>query len=806
MAKRINRHRQKPQGRLLTVLAGGFWLCFHSCLCVADELAPPVAPLPLVAAMESIGSRDLRLSQGLFQLPSKSKAGRLAVRGDTPLFLTASSWQGGANASANPEVSSLSFVPQSPLPSIEQGSALDLSSVASSTADPQLQLSQMMLPARSAGATPRWMTLPDEGTMLRQERVLTMPGAAGVGRPQGLPRGIPLAEGESGEAVEFDPGSRKVDLASAESGQRDFFDFGLGWTVPPVRSGGSVGYSMQKSSSGTASSSTSQGLFASVNASSFIYAPWFATVTGRFGITNLNSSSSSAEGAGESTKSSNIVGGGEVNMFSSSRFPFRAYYDRADSRGSGSIVSNDYINTRYGMRQNYRSEDGADSGNLTFDRSEVAVSNGQKDSVTALSGGYATQTGIFQHNVNGRYSLGERNGSADRVRLLGFNTSHAATIDETLSLNGTVNYSDSDILVSDATSGTFSSRSRYLQLNGFGSWMPEFEEIEDLPLTLNGGIRYNSQMSSFGGASVETQNFGLNLSGLYRFSRNFTASANSALTTLSGGNTPSRVFTLLGSNLNYVGDPLSFGNYSYNWNVGGNGNWQSGSGEVPSSYLLGLQASHSVSRVYSVAESQTVSLNVSQSINEIQSQLVGASTSLSNTFSANYGLAWGEGFSGSLSGMLSDVKTKGYNEQEYTTLGLGFVGMGQLSQQSSANLNLMLNWSDQTNSSLDAYGAPVMANTQHMTMTGSANYNHMRFLGVRGLRYNFLFTADTRLRDDRLYGNTNSEFDRARLSMTNRVDYQVGLLNFRLSMANNDVGGKKNALLFFQVTRQIGTY
>jgi hypothetical protein len=42
--------------------------------------------------------------------------------------------------------------------------------------------------------------------------------------------------------------------------------------------------------------------------------------------------------------------------------------------------------------------------------------------------------------------------------------------------------------------------------------------------------------------------------------------------------------------------------------------------------------------------------------------------------------------------------------------------------------------------------------------------------------------------------------------MTNRLEQRIGLLDFRLSMINNDVGGKKNALLFLQVTRQIGTY
>jgi hypothetical protein len=118
----------------------------------------------------------------------------------------------------------------------------------------------------------------------------------------------------------------------------------------------------------------------------------------------------------------------------------------------------------------------------------------------------------------------------------------------------------------------------------------------------------------------------------------------------------------------------------------------------------------------------------------------------------------------------------------------------------------MFNWSDQSNKTMDSFGVEQSASTQRMNINGSINYSHMRFAGVRGLRYNMLFVADSRLRDDRLYGDFNSEPNRSRFSLTNRVDYQIGLLNFRVSLTNNDMGGKKNALLFFQVTRQIGSY
>jgi hypothetical protein len=156
--------------------------------------------------------------------------------------------------------------------------------------------------------------------------------------------------------------------------------------------------------------------------------------------------------------------------------------------------------------------------------------------------------------------------------------------------------------------------------------------------------------------------------------------------------------------------------------------------------------------------------------------------------------------------MLSDVRTSGYLEQSYRVLNVGFFGQGQLSQISSANVNLMFNWSDQSFKTVDSFGIPVTQNAQHMTLNGSASYNHLRFAGVRGLRYTLSFAADTRLRDDRLYGNTNSEIDRARFTLTNRLEYRIGLLDFRLSLINNEVGGKKNALLFFQVSRQIGSF
>lgn len=674
-----------------------------------------------------------------------------------------------------------------------------------------LRLSQMVSTPQPGAREPLWMTVPDQPGQLRQSRELTfpLPGAAGVGQParagQAFPAGgtalLPTGSGSVGSPTSgAGPGNAQ---GAADSGYFGAF----GWEIPPIRWGGSLGYSLQKTSTNSGYSSTSNGIFANLSAASYIYAPWLARVSGRIGMTTTSSSSQSPGiGAEDSNRSSNLVGGGEVNMFSSSRYPFRAYFDRTDSRASGTIVTNDYVNNRFGMSQNFRSEDGTGGGNVIFDRSEVNSSNGRRDEVTALSGGYSAQTGIVQNTMNGRYSLGQRSGTDDRVRLIGLNSSHIANVSDTLNLGATMNYTDSDIRTASGLGESATNRGRYLQLYTYGSWLPDFEDLDDLPLTLNGGLRYTSQDNQFGSEGFSAQSIGGNLSAMYRFSNNLSVSANGSMNQLTQSKGPSQTLTQLGSAINYSGNPLTLGNFSYNWNTGGNANWQSAVATTPANTMTSGQASHNLSRLYTLDVGQTLAFNGSQSLNVVNSALVGTTQSLTHTVSANLGLTAAERFSGSVSTMVSDVRTTGYLEQHYQVLNVGFYGQGQLSQVSSANINLMFNWSDQSFKTVDSFGMPVTQNAQHMTLNGSAAYNHMRFAGVRGLRYTLNFAADTRLRDDRLYGNTNAEVDRARFALTNRLEYRIGLLDFRLSLTNNEVGGKKNALLFFQVSRQIGSY
>ena len=680
-----------------------------------------------------------------------------------------------------------------------------------------LILSQISVEPSPNAVSPRWMSSPDTQMQLRSSREISpsMPGAAGVGRSQRavsplIGDGLERAGGTVADGMPGSADSERTQSTSAAGGSEPAsLAKASGWEIPPIRWGGNLGYSLQTNKSNTGSSSTSQGVFGNLSAASYIYAPWFARVSGRLGITSNSGSStgSGADGANsESSSSANVVGGGEINMFSSSRYPFRAYFDRTDSRTSGYLTTTSYVANRFGLNQNFRAEDGMSGGSITLDRSSISATDGRKDDVTAMSGSYSLQSGVLQNNFNGRYSQSERSGGGDSARLIGLNSSHIANLSDTLSFGATANYSDSEIQ-GTAIGGTGAkSRGRYAQFYGYGTWMPEFEDIDDLPLTLSGGIRYSGQDSQFGGESFKAHSLGANLSALYRYSTNLTVSANGAINNLVQAKGESQLLTQLGTGITYVGSPLSFGKFSYNWNSGASANWQSAVATTPASTVLNGQLGHTLSRIFSFDTGQTLAFNASQSINAVNSETLGTSQTLTNSLSANLGLAAGERFTGTLSTSLSDVQTTGYLEQKYRILNVGLYGQGQVSQVSSVNINMAFSWADQSYQVVDAFGQQMTQSAQRMSLNGSAAYTNGRFAGVRGLRYNAIFAANTRLRDDRLYGNVNGDLDRSRFTLTNRLEYRIGLLDFRLSLVNNEVGGKKNALLFFQVSRQIGSY
>lgn len=600
------------------------------------------------------------------------------------------------------------------------------------------------------------------------------------------------------------------------AGSEEAGDGGLGWTIPPIRWGGSLGYGLRRSSNSDGLTSLDNVFNANLRGASYIYAPWLAQVSGTVGlVSGLNNYSGGDSGQATQTRNTSLVGNGNLDIFPSSRFPFSASLSRSDSRTASTALASDYTDTRLGLRQNYHSEDGLLHLSTGFDHSVISQST-SNDTVSALYGNLSAPFGPVNNSMNGRVSVSQREGTGEGSRLLAFSSSHSYSPQENVSLQAYSNYTDNDLRYAQgAGSSATQYRGQYLQAGTSASWQPEFEDEEGYPLNLTAGVNYSALKTQTAGTASQSQFVSGNTSAYYRFSPNLSVNGSGTMNYVSSATGQSQLFALLNSSITYSGDPLTIGNFSYNWNTGGNASWQGASGNSASNILTSLHAGHSLGRNIILSGTDSIYLTLSQNLTGYQNQQFGSSSTLNHGAMTSYRLGLGERFNGTVTGSFSDVMTSGVNAQHYQSLSLGFNGVGQLSQRSSASVNLMLNWSDQTQkNAADSFGqqgamqqnGTQQNNTQRMNLTGNASYTHMRFATIPGLRYTFLFTADSLLRDDRLLGDANAQAQRYRYSADNRLEYRIGLLDLRLSGMVAETGGKKNALLFFQVTRQLGAY
>lgn len=686
-----------------------------------------------------------------------------------------------------------------------------------------LRLAQVLLPPSGPGRQPRWSSRYDNGLGLMPSRNLGFPGAVPGGRMP--PPGVGPAMGADpydqdpvpgpGMVPGMAPGQDALGLrppapfpaAPAPAAEDSSEGGGLtGWAIPPIRWMGSVGYSIRQNTSSDKSRTLDQVFNANIRASSYIYAPWFSQVSGSLGLVSGSNNFSSGTGLDTQTRNNSLVGSANLDLFPSSRFPFNANFSRSDSRTANQVLASSYTETRFGVRQSYRSEDNRHNGSGGLDYSVVDGQSGVQDTVTALYGSYSTALGGVNNSMNARYSVSDRQGTGEGTSLFSINSSHTYNPQDNIAIQAFSNITDNTLRYNTGGAGGVISqyRGQFIQLGTAASWRPEFEDDEDQPLTLNGGVTYADSRTSTGNNTSQSQRLTGTTSAYYRFSPNFSVNGSGTvnyMTDMAG----SRVFTLVNSAANYSGDPLTIGNFSYNWNTGGNLSWQGATGNTGSNVFTAVQAGHSLSRNFSLSNTDSISLSLAQNAAMYQNQMVGASTTLSHSAMSSYRLAVGERFNGSVNTTFSDVMTNGASSQHYQTLGVGFNGFGQLSPRSSATVNLSFNWADQTQKiAMDSTGQQIT--NQRMTLVGNASYTHTRFATIPGLRYTFLFTADSLLRDDRLMGDPNAQYQRNRYSVDNRLDYRIGMLDLRASAIMNDTGGKKNALLFFQVTRQIGAY
>ena len=547
------------------------------------------------------------------------------------------------------------------------------------------------------------------------------------------------------------------------------------WGLPPVRTWGSLSNYTSITKSEATPKTLQNTTQISMSASSFIWQPWFAPVTGTLGF-NFGHSK-----AGDTASNNTfLTGGAGISLLPESRFPFDANIDVSDTRTSGDVVGVGYRSTRIGLRQSYRPLVGTSFYRASFDRSVLNNSQFGDDVQNALTGTMSHSVGNHDIGVDGTYVQNRvsQSGASSHSMGLVVRDGYRPT-DGRWSLSTMVSSSKSASHLATADQST-----QVGQISSTVSWTPATEK----PLYVSGNVRYFDSASEGDGSSVTTRNVTAYGGLSYEFARNARLAV--AANYMTGGN-----LRMTGSTgISYTPDPIKLGKFDYTWNTGVGVGSQTGADD--STLQRAANLGHGLSRGFELGPSSFLTMRVSQSAN------IGEGKTFSKSLTHSAGASWNRKLEvGNLSIALDGSDSRTFRDDPR---GMQFINLqgtfdGPLSRYS------------QLYGSVTMQGARTLTATGEqpgfdVTTGGNISYSNRRFFNVRDLRFQSTLSASTQQFADRFTGTIGALPQSATSSWDNRLDYTIGLLSFVLNGRVTRTDGRYAEALFFSVSRPFGDY
>lgn len=567
------------------------------------------------------------------------------------------------------------------------------------------------------------------------------------------------------------------------------------WEFPPVRWGGSLVNEFRQQRADDQAKRRQIVDIVNMRVGSYVWQPWFAQVAGGASLltSREHADSSGASGGPQSGRSSSATGNGTLALFPSSRFPFQALFDVSDSRASGELTRSDFTSTRLGLRQNYQTLRGDANYTGSYDRSTLRSSGFGTDTVDVFAAGMAKQAGEHTYDITGSRTRNQRARNGEGSLLNRVSGRHSYRPEPTLSVESLASLSTSDFRLANS-SGTFSeTATRFLQLNTFATWRPE----EGDPLFVTGGGRVFQSVLQTNGAESESRSLNGYVSANYAVNRNLSVagSASVAQATAAGS---SSLFSSQTGTVTYLPDMRQFGDYIYTQNLTATVANQTG-GREGGRQNAGGQAGHTVTRSFGVRENSVVSVSLGQNLASNYDTATAASETLAHNATMSWRLSPSSVATTYFGITALDSRTRGHNQNEFQLINAQATGQMQFGRYAYAGANLTTQGTRQQMPSAPA--APFNWNTN-----GNLNYQHVRAFGVAGLRYYAFYSINETQYRTRLQGDINAPRDRVSQAFEQRLLYNIGRVEVRLTARVAIIEGARNSLIFLRVSRQIGNF
>jgi len=196
-------------------------------------------------------------------------------------------------------------------------------------------------------------------------------------------------------------------------------------------------------------------------------------------------------------------------------------------------------------------------------------------------------------------------------------------------------------------------------------------------------------------------------------------------------------------------------------------------------------------------ERSDISGSLGQSLTFSYASQTGNVTSLLNSLSGSWSIRQGENALTTFVATASDTHSVGDVESSFQQLSFQAIGNMLFSRYSTGSISLTVqsNRQDTPNTPSQGFRTGIV---------GTASYENRRAFGVNGLRYTALYSGNTLQLNTRAQGNIDATTNSVTHALDQTLDYRIGKLDIQGLFRIAEIDGKKNAFIFFRISRDFG--
>lgn len=621
-----------------------------------------------------------------------------------------------------------------------------------------------------------------------------------------------LRSGSAGAAA-FVPGLPEADAPTGATGRPEQAQVqavpagnGIRWELAPLRYAGTVSLDGRWLRLEDGMRTTQGTVFNDIEFASYVWQPWFIQLRAGLGALASRDSARGEFSEPSHSTSTALTGRFSVAVFPVSRFPFELRAEVNDSRVRGDTIGSDYRSHRLSVSQSWRPEVGSENYNINLDYSRLQSGNGSEDTVTGLRGTALKQYNEHSFELSGQVSRNVRSDTDDRSRtalLTGRHTFHPASA---LHVDTLATWNDLR-LRSGAAAERFESHTDVRQLSSFATWRPregEWLYSPGSPLYLTGSARIIDAGTDAGLGEQRLRALNASLGASQELTREWRISGAVSGTVIEP-DTGTRSLSATGNAaVTYSPEGLMVGQWRYTPSLGASGS-ANRSSEAGERYSLGAQAVHGLSRSYALGETDSLSVNLTQSLGVLrETQTAEVARALAHSASV-FWQGTGEGLSQTYVGLsASDSRTWAQETGRFQLVNAQVTRRTQLTRHSSWSGNLTWQSTRSDTTQLDAFTGELRLSSPgwQRFYSGTLSYENQRFFDVPRLRYTVLLAVNSQQLESRAAGDIDAPRERISESLENRIDYSIGRLEARLTARLARVEGRSVASLFARVQRR----